>query len=66
VGPPIELQIYTANSFQLQPYYRLEEGNDYLREVKRAWDERLKDAFNQMPPLATAIQPSAPPSENQY
>jgi putative proteasome-type protease len=66
VGPPLELQLYNANSFQLQPYYRLEEGSDYLREVKRAWDTRLKDAFNQMPPLATAIQPSPPPQDTHY
>ncbi len=66
VGPPLELQLYNANSFQLQPYYRLEEGSDYLREVKRAWDTRLKEAFNQMPPLATAIQPSPPPQDTHY
>ena len=66
VGPPIEVQMYTAASFQLLPYYRLEEGSEYLREVKRAWDERLKEAFNQMPPLASAVQPCAPPPDMQY
>jgi putative proteasome-type protease len=66
VGPPIELQLYNTNSFQLQPYYRLEEGSDYLREIKRNWDQRLKEAFNQMPPLATAVQPSVAPQDNGY
>jgi putative proteasome-type protease len=66
VGPPIEVQMYRTNSFQLQPYYRLEEGCDYLREVKRNWDMRLKEAFNQMPPLAKAVEPSQPPPESQY
>lgn len=65
VGPPIEVQTYNTNSFQLQPYYRLEEGSDYLREVKRTWDMRLKEAFNQMPPLSNAVQPSFPP-QDQY
>ena len=66
VGPPIELQLYNANSFVLQPYYRLDDNSDYLREVKRAWDSRLKEAFNQMPALATAVQPSPPPQDSQY
>ena len=66
VGPPIELQVYTANSFQLQPYYRMDDNSDYLREVKRTWDTRLKEAFNQMPPLSSAVQPSPPPVDNQY
>jgi putative proteasome-type protease len=66
VGPPIELQMYQANSFRLQPYYRLEEGNDYLREVKRNWDMKLKEAFNMMPPLAAAVQPSIAPQEGSY
>lgn len=65
VGPPIEVQLYHTNSFQLQPYYRLEEDSDYLREVKRSWDMRLKEAFNLMPPLANAGQPSLPP-QDQY
>lgn len=66
VGPPIELQMYKSNSFQLQPYYRLEEGSDYLREIKRNWDQRLKEAFNQMPALASAVQPSMAPQDNSY
>jgi putative proteasome-type protease len=66
VGPPIEVQMYRSNSFQLEPYYRLEEGCDYLREVKRNWDMRLKEAFNQMPPLANSVQPTQPPPEPQY
>lgn len=66
VGPPIEVQLYHANSFQLQPYYRLEEGSDYLRDIKRAWDQNIKQAFNQMPPLATAVQPSQAPKDNSY
>jgi putative proteasome-type protease len=66
VGPPIEVQLYRASSFVLQPYYRFEEGSNYLRDVKRSWDERLKEAFNQMPPLETSAQPSPPPKDNHH
>ena len=30
------------------------EDSDYLRELKRLWDARLKDAFRQLPPPAWA------------
>lgn len=52
VGPPIEVLLYSADSFSLHDYYRLDEDNDFLRELKKSWDNRLKEAFNQMPPLA--------------
>jgi putative proteasome-type protease len=67
VGPPIEVLLCRANSFQLYPYYRFEEGSEYLREVKRCWDERLKEAFHQMPSLNNSVVPSAlPPEGNAY
>jgi len=54
VGPPIEMMIYHADSFTLQNYHRFEDGDDYLRELKKSWDTRLKEAFHQLPPLAWA------------
>lgn len=54
VGPPIEVAIYETNSFNLNRRYRLEQDSDYLRDLKRAWDERLKDAFRSLPPLQWA------------
>lgn len=64
VGPPIEVLLYRSKSFQMEPYYRLEEGSEYLRDIKRNWDSRLKEAFHQMPPLANSVSPSTLPSEN--
>lgn len=52
VGPPIELTIYEANSFQPGRYYRFDEDSEYLRELKRKWDKSLKDAFKNLPPVA--------------
>lgn len=54
VGPPIEMIIYQADSFSLANYHRFEDDDDYLRELKKSWDSRLKEAFHQLPPLAWA------------
>ena len=64
VGPPIEVLLYRSNSFEMEPYYRLEEGSEYLRDIKRNWDSRLKEAFHKMPPLANSVSPSTLPPDN--
>lgn len=52
VGPPIELSIYETNSLQPGRYYRFDEDSKYLRRLKRSWDQLLKDAFQNLPPVA--------------
>lgn len=54
VGPPIEVLVYETNTLKFSRRYRLEQDSDYLRELKRAWDERLKEAFRALPPLQWA------------
>ncbi len=54
VGPPVELTIIRANDLSEPKPLRFEEDSDFLRDLKRNWDERLKEAFRQMPPLAWA------------
>jgi len=51
VGPPIELQVYETDSLHLKRYHRFEIDSEYLRQLNRNWDQRLRDAFRQMPPL---------------
>jgi putative proteasome-type protease len=51
VGPPIELVLYKANSFSLESYYRFEEDSEYLRELKKSWDYRIREAFHKLPPI---------------
>jgi putative proteasome-type protease len=60
VGPPIELMLYQARSFNMQTHYRFGEDSDFLRELKKAWDARLKDAFHQLPPLRLDSEPQTP------
>lgn len=52
VGPPIELNIYEADSLQAGRYFRFDEDSEYLRQLKRSWDRLLKDAFKKLPPVA--------------
>jgi putative proteasome-type protease len=52
VGPPIEVMIYQRDSFKAGRHYIFEESSDYLREVSKAWDEKLREAFASMPPIA--------------
>lgn len=54
VGPPIELLMYQTNSLALDKPHRFDSDSEFLRELKRSWDQRLKEAFRQMPPLSWA------------
>ena len=54
VGPPIEMLVYRTDVLTLETPLRFDEDSEFLREVKRSWDQRLKDAFRQMPPFAWA------------
>ena len=48
-GPPIELLTYTANSGRFNERLVLAEDNAYLLELRRAWQEGLKAAFERLP-----------------
>ncbi|MEM8844030.1 MAG: peptidase [Pseudomonadota bacterium] len=51
VGPPIEINMYNANSLQPCTYLKFEQDSPYLRELKKQWDAKIVEAFNQLPPL---------------
>lgn len=54
VGPPIEAVIYKSDSLELEIPHRFDSESDFLRDLHRTWDQHLKDAFRQMPPLSWA------------
>lgn len=54
VGPPIEMQIYKTGSLTAKNLHRFEEDSEFLRELKKSWDQLLKEAFLRMPPLTWA------------
>jgi putative proteasome-type protease len=51
VGPPIEVLVYERDTFRTEHYIKMEEDDEYLRQIKQAWNEALKKAFSQMPPF---------------
>lgn len=55
VGPPIDIQIYRANSLMPGEYYHLQTDSDYLKEINRAWNERMLESFSSLPPLDSAL-----------
>ncbi|MBT5719396.1 MAG: peptidase [Gammaproteobacteria bacterium] len=54
VGPPIEMLIYKTGSLTATNYHRFDEDSEFLRDLKKSWDQLLKDAFLRMPPLTWA------------
>lgn len=54
VGPPIEMLLYNTGALVQNNYHRFEEDSEFLRDLKKAWDQLLKDAFLRMPPLTWA------------
>lgn len=49
VGPPLEVLIYEKDSLAFQHYLCLESDDDYLLQLKRAWDDNIKKAFRDLP-----------------
>ena len=52
VGPPIEVIVYAKDSLAIKRQYRFDESSEYLRQISKSWDEKLKEAFSGMPPIA--------------
>lgn len=59
VGPPIELMTYHQQG-SVWCYNRFEKDDDYLRDLKRAWDTRIAEAFQTLPPVVWADAPNSP------
>lgn len=51
VGPPIELMVYHRDSLAPGEHLRLDHDSHYLRELKKSWEEGLKQAFRGLPPI---------------
>ena len=49
VGSPVEMLIYRTDSFQLQEYYRFDDGDDYMLQLRRSWETKLREAIAALP-----------------
>ncbi len=63
VGPPIELLLYRKDRLALDGHHRFEPDSDFLRDLRQGWDNALKTAFRQMPPLRWAANWDKPGHE---
>lgn len=55
VGPPIDIQLYHADSLMPGEYYHLEEDSEYLKTINRIWHQRLVESFASLPPLSSSL-----------
>ncbi|MCU0523914.1 MAG: proteasome-type protease [Elainella sp. Prado103] len=51
VGPPIDLSMYSTNSFFISHQLRLSLGDPYLDKIRKLWEISLREAFERMPNL---------------
>lgn len=51
VGPPIELLVYERDTLRLEHRWRMEADDPYLLSLRKGWDEKLKQAFRDLPRL---------------
>lgn len=51
VGPPINLVMYEVNSFEIRHRLRLRLGDPYLANIRKMWEESLKEAFERIPDI---------------
>lgn len=51
VGPPIEVLVYRRDTLTTGDYLKLDNDSAYLRDLKRSWEEGLREAFMKLPPI---------------
>lgn len=51
VGAPVEMLIYRKNSFSFDEYYCFDDDNDYLLQLRRSWESKLREAIAALPGL---------------
>jgi putative proteasome-type protease len=51
VGPPIELMMYRAGSPGVHTHIVYSEDDPYLRQIREAWAENLRLAFDKLPAI---------------
>ncbi len=49
VGPPIELLLYRRDALEVGVHQRLEDDDPYLNDVRRHWNDSLRNALHTLP-----------------
>lgn len=55
VGLPVEMLIYRKDSFSLDDYYCFDDDDDYMLQLRRSWEAKLREAIGALPPLDTTF-----------
>ncbi|MBT9097798.1 peptidase [Methylovulum psychrotolerans] len=51
VGAPVEMLVYRKDSFAFQEYYCFDDGDDYMLQLRRSWETKLREAIAALPSL---------------
>lgn len=51
VGPPINLVMYEANSFEINNKLELRIGAPYIAKIRKLWEQSVRHAFESMPDI---------------
>lgn len=55
VGPPIDIQLYHADSLMPGEYYHLLEDSKYLKKIHKVWNEKMVESFAGLPALDSSL-----------
>ena len=57
VGPPLECLFYRRDSFMSHEHYcLLEEDHWYLADLRKSWDDNIRLAFDNLPPISAVFE----------
>jgi putative proteasome-type protease len=49
VGLPIDVAMVKRDGLSVFKRHRIDEGDDYFRELRSSWSQGLRNVFNQLP-----------------
>ena len=52
VGAPVEMLVYRKDSFSFAEYYNFEDDDDYMSQLRRRWESKLREAIAALPELS--------------
>ncbi|WP_218082425.1 peptidase [Anthocerotibacter panamensis] len=58
VGPPLDLIIYEANSFEISHRHRLQANDPYLIKLQHTWQQALRRSIETLPDFPWQTEPS--------
>jgi putative proteasome-type protease len=51
VGPPIDLLIYAPGELRITHHRRFDENDPHLMQTRRQWEQVLRRAVHELPPI---------------